>query len=347
VSIVSRGSTGVQEISLPLIMSGDKEYSHDSCSKIQVSGHKVDLSQLYPGSVCKNSREVISQGPGTLGKDALFHRAAGRSRLSVRQLDRLISELSLKIELLPIELPARIQEVSSSFKPLTAQQEVELFLHYNYARYKIYQLYRKYRHTRLSVTVARQLLAWKRYELKARSQIVQGNVPLVLALGKRTRLTGVDFTEFISEGNMALIRSVPKFDCARGFKFSTYACRAILKSFSRVASKTSRYRSRFPVEFDPALEKSDYQDVKRQDFEMDCVDELRSILGTNLAELSDVERTVICQRFGIGDDGQTTAHKTLEEVGKVVGVTKERVRQIQNRALRKLRCALEENILAV
>jgi RNA polymerase primary sigma factor len=58
---------------------------------------------------------------------------------------------------------------------------------------------------------------------------------------------------------------VEKFDCSRGFKFSTYSCRAILKSFSRVAMRASRYRGKFPAEFDPAMERSDFIDRQRDD----------------------------------------------------------------------------------
>jgi RNA polymerase primary sigma factor len=152
----------------------------------------------------------------------------------------------------------------------------------------------------------------------------------------------------ISEGNMALLRSVEKFDCGRGFKFSTYSCRAILKSFSRVAMRASRYRGKFPTEFDPAMERSDYIDRRRRDDRDDCVDELKDILVRNLAELSEVEQTVISERFALGVPTITgdPAPKTLEQVGKIIGVTKERVRQIQNKALKKMRVTLEERFLA-
>ena len=56
---------------------------------------------------------------------------------------------------------------------------------------------------------------------------------------------------------MALLRAVDKFDAGRGYKFSTYACRAILKAFSRQGMKLSKYRQRFPTDFDPKLEKSE------------------------------------------------------------------------------------------
>ena len=184
--------------------------------------------------------------------------------------------------------------------------------------------------------------------LTTRGVIVRVNLPLVLAMAKRTRLTHIDFNEMISEGNMALLRSVEKFDCGRGFKFSTYSCRAILKSFSRVAMRASRYRGRFPTEFDPTMERSDYAETKRAGVKADCVDELKDILVANVADLSTVERTVINERFAIGkpDFGDDTSPKTLEQVGHLIGVTKERVRQIQNKALKKIRLALEEQYLA-
>ena len=70
-------------------------------------------------------------------------------------------------------------------------------------------------------------------------------MPLVLAMVRRIRMPMVEFVDLISEGNKALLRSVEKFDVSRGFKFSTYACRAILKGFSRLATKTGSYRQHF------------------------------------------------------------------------------------------------------
>jgi RNA polymerase sigma factor (sigma-70 family) len=230
---------------------------------------------------------------------------------------------------------------------LTMAEERHLFLRYNFARKQIVDMLREFTGRRLTAAVTHRLLFWGRRALQCRSEIVRMNLPLVLAMAKRTRLNNIDFSELISEGNMALLRSVEKFDCSRGFKFSTYSCRAILKSFSRVAMRASRYRGRFPTEFDPSIEKSDYVERKREDVEIDCVDELKAILLRNLADLNDIERTVINERFALNaPDPANAPPKTLEEVGQIIGVTKERVRQIQNKALEKIRHALEENYLA-
>lgn len=230
---------------------------------------------------------------------------------------------------------------------ITVENEQLLFLRFNYARKQVAEILGQFAGGALSAPGTRVLLAWGRRVLAVRGTIVRLNMPLVLAMAKRTRLSGVDFNEMISEGNMALLRSVEKFDCGRGFKFSTYSCRAILKSFSRVAMRASRYRGKFPTEFDPAMERSDYLDRKRISVETDCVDELKEILIGNSAGLSDVERTVIHERFAIGAAPHLESlPKTLEQVGRIIGVTKERVRQIQNNALRKIRSALEDRYLA-
>jgi len=230
---------------------------------------------------------------------------------------------------------------------LSYQQEQHLFSRYNYARMQAALILREHAGKRLSAMATRRLLAWGHRMLAARSVIVRLNMPLVLAMAKRTRLSNIDFNEMVSEGNMALLRSVEKFDCSRGFKFSTYSCRAILKSFSRVAMRASRYRGKFPAEFDPALERSDYQDRQRDGIVADCVDELKEIFLENLADLSDVERRVITERFALGAAVSAPPQpKTLEQVGNIIGVTKERVRQIQNNALKKMRLALEERFLA-
>jgi len=229
----------------------------------------------------------------------------------------------------------------------TTEQEQKAFLRFNYARSRVFRILWGRRGQRLSFTQARELIAWQQLALHCRDEIVQANTPLVLAMAKRSRLIGTDRAELISDGNMALLRAVDKFDCSRGFKFSTYGCHAILKSFSRVAMRASRYRGRFPTEFDPTMQKSDFLETRREKTEIDCVDELRAIMASNSVHFTEVEETVIRGRFALDTpEDQKPEPMTLEEVGHVIGVTKERVRQIQKKAMAKLRVALEESVLA-
>lgn len=230
---------------------------------------------------------------------------------------------------------------------LTAAEEKVLFHQFNYARYRVRELQRAIWSNPGKTPTPEQadeILAWHRLAERIREQIAETNLALVLAMAKRTRMSEVDFADLVSEGNMALLRAVDKFDAGRGYKFSTYACRAILKAFSRQGMKLSKYRQRFPTDFDPKLEKSNFLETKRASFEKDAADEVRQIVMDNRADLSDVERTVIEHRFGLETDGGEKP-MTLEQVGQIIGVTKERVRQIQNKAMEKIRAELESKFL--
>jgi RNA polymerase sigma factor (sigma-70 family) len=235
------------------------------------------------------------------------------------------------------------KEMANSPKLMTSAEERLMFFRFNFSKRRLMQIKRKVAQESLTRELADEAVRWHNRYVLYREYLTRTNLALVLAMAKRTRLGQVDFAEVVSEGNMALLRAVEKFDVERGFKFSTYACRAILKAFSRTSLKQNRYRNRFPVEFEPDLEKSDWVDRRRETHETECIDELKNIVERNLAELTQVEQTVIRQRFNWQE--QQESPLTLEEVGQIIGVTKERVRQIQNKALAKIRQVMEDGVL--
>ncbi|MSR28543.1 MAG: sigma-70 family RNA polymerase sigma factor [Phycisphaerales bacterium] len=222
---------------------------------------------------------------------------------------------------------------------LTAKEERVIFGQFNYARFRLSKLMGSRQRRPLSPLQNRERLSWCTRASALRRQIAETNLALVLAMAKRVRSADLDFGDLISEGNMALMRSIDKFDATRGFKFSTYACRAILKAYSRLGAKTLRYRQHFPVEFDPTLERGDAIAEVRSRGEQDSIREVRELFSGNRAVLSEIERTVIFHRYGL-DRPVKEAPMTLEQIGLLVGVTKERVRQIQCKALEKIRAAL-------
>ncbi len=234
---------------------------------------------------------------------------------------------------------------SVSIKPragLTREQESVLFMRYNYARYRLAGLMRAQRR-RFSHARGRRALSWYRRAMENRSALASANMPLVVAMAKRTHINSVEFGELISEGNMALLRAVENFDVTRGFKFSTYACRAILKSFGRLATSVGKYRQHFPTEFDPALEQSDEVERRHRDQRELALEDLRRVLEHNAASLTRVEQAVLSARFALAGRDRP---RTLEEVGQMVGLSKERVRQVQIRSLSKIRAALDRHSAA-
>ena len=142
---------------------------------------------------------------------------------------------------------------------------------------------------------------------------------------------------------MSLIRAVEKFDFARGNKFSTYASWAIMKNFARTIPDEFKHRDRFRTSQDelfaatqehrgdPVWSKNGQQNQREAQIER------------ILRRLDEREQKIIISRFGL-DHAQEP--QTLKEVGAALGVTKERIRQIEARALSKLRQAAQEEKIA-
>lgn len=238
-----------------------------------------------------------------------------------------------------IESEDMIENPKKAHRPrLKAGEETELFLRFNYARYRLAALVEE-QQEQPTLGRAREMCKWFERVEESFSAVTEANLALVVAMAKRTRIPNVDFSELISEGNMALLRGIDKFDARRGFKFSTYACRAILKSFNRLASKTGRYVQHFPALFEPEMERSDY-DVKKHEIQRaSSVESLREILTSNRAGLTEMEQLVVMDRFAIGSEGKG---RTLAQVGQRIGLTNERVRQIQKHALQKIRAVMDD-----
>ncbi|MFP4354252.1 MAG: sigma-70 family RNA polymerase sigma factor [Phycisphaerae bacterium] len=219
---------------------------------------------------------------------------------------------------------------------LTKDQEKTLFLRYNYAKYRLALVLtdnslkgRKHRRARLT---------WKRRSRTSRHKLVHANLPLVPAMAQKSNVSNVEFTELMSEGYMAILRSIEKFDISKGFKFSTYACRAVISSFRRASSKAQTYRKHVPVQFDVPVERSDFTE-RRHDEQLDsAMEDIRRILQGNAAELSEVEFEILQQRFPILANEKP---RTLAQVGKAVGLSNERVRQIEKASLSKIRQAMQ------
>jgi RNA polymerase sigma factor (sigma-70 family) len=180
---------------------------------------------------------------------------------------------------------------------------------------------------------------WHRRVVQTENAIAEANMALVPAMAKRMGIPNVDFAEMVSEGNMTLLRSIEKFDASKGFKFSTYAGRSILRTLGRLARNTNRYRQRFSAELDPKVGYVDPSSIRHECQVRDSVEAVTDILSHNRARLSPIERTVVRERFDIGGQGKG---RTLSEVGKMVGLSNERVRQIQARALGRIRAVLEQ-----
>jgi RNA polymerase primary sigma factor len=229
----------------------------------------------------------------------------------------------------------------------------------------------------------------RRYDA-AKRELSAGNLRLVVSIAKRYRNRGLSFLDLIQEGNTGLMRAVDKFECARGYKFSTYATWWIRQAITRAIADQSR-TIRVPVHMidamtrvrtvtrelvqqngcEPSVEQTaaaaglslddtrcimkmsrqplsldqpvgDHDDSYFGEFLQDHREEdplhgfnqesLKNRLADVMQSLNHREREIVRMRYGLTDGYAYT----LEEVGKIFSVTRERVRQIEAKAVRKL-----------
>ncbi|MFO7901112.1 MAG: sigma-70 family RNA polymerase sigma factor [Planctomycetota bacterium] len=221
---------------------------------------------------------------------------------------------------------------------LTREQEQHLFRKFNYLKYRASKLREQLDPARPKSTVMSRIERLYEEAVRTKNQIVKANLRLVVSIAKRHVNSTDDFFGLVSDGNMSLIRAVEKFDYSRGNKFSTYASWAIMKNFARTIPDEFKHRDRFRTTHDEMF--SAQEDERADRYEQESAQYLRERqIGLILSRLDEREQSIIIRRFGL-DHSQEPL--TLKEVGSEMGVTKERVRQIESRALNKLRLAAQE-----
>jgi RNA polymerase primary sigma factor len=214
---------------------------------------------------------------------------------------------------------------------LTREQEVHLFRKMNFLKHQAARLRGALDPAQAKAADLDHVEALLTEALAVKNQIICANLRLVVSVVKRLDRPNQDFAELVSDGYVAMMRAVESFDFSRGYKFSTYVSWAIVNNLSR-NSRKDRRRDLFVTGYEAMLETAPDHRNDEYPCEMDR-ERRREAIHRMLGRLNDRERKIIVGRFGL----EGTREKTLNQLGEELGITKERVRQLESRACEKLR----------
>lgn len=215
---------------------------------------------------------------------------------------------------------------------LTFAEEQHLFRRMNFLKYSAARLRESLDQNQPSRITMDKIERFLEEAKASRDQIIRANLRLVISNAQKYCSPQYSFEDLVSDGTLALMEAVEKFDYQRGFRFSTYATHAIRRSFFGKIERKQRDRRRFAVT-DPEIMMS-APDRSEFDDDAPAQNQLMEKIVSSLSEhLTERERLVIEGRFGL--NGRTQP-KTLVELSDELGICKERVRQVEGIALKKL-----------
>ncbi|TWT82784.1 RNA polymerase sigma factor RpoD [Planctomycetes bacterium CA13] len=225
---------------------------------------------------------------------------------------------------------------------LTPEQEAMLFRRMNFLLQQAAthrRLLNLHRPSRARLALIDRLVTMAHWH---RDRIVEANLRLVFSIVKKFVNPNNQFDELLSDGIVALMRAVEKFDYDRGFRFSTYATQVVRRNSYRTIVMNQQERQKVMGGLqDMNLDLSD--EDRGSSISEGRWHQLRSQLASMLDDLDRREKLIIRARFSLGSHRKV---HTLQSLADRLGISKERVRQLERRAMEKLRSMAGEVHLA-
>jgi len=232
-------------------------------------------------------------------------------------------------------LPEYLQALRNT-PVLNREREIELFRRYNYLKYLTSVTKESIRHMRVHSRWLNDIENYLGEAEKIKKMIIEANLRLVVSIARKHAGGEANFQDLVSKGNFALIKTVEEFDYTRGIRFGKTASLNIAKEYAKVSGKSTeltREKAGSLANIQRYLKpaESDFAAIERA---------RHSFVQVIRNELDQREQYIIINHFGLVGTLIRKNKKTLQQIGQDLGLTKERVRQLELSALQKLRNSL-------
>mgnify|MGYP002624536842 CR=1 FL=1 len=235
------------------------------------------------------------------------------------------------------ELPAHLARLCDA-ELLTKEQEQELFRRMNFFKYRANVLRAKLDLDDPQESEIREIENLLQNAKDLRDHIIQANMRLVISIVKKFVSPSFSFDELLSDGIVILMNAVEKFDYDRGFRFSTYAYRSIMRNAYRKVMDRKKDQARYAAVAEETIEGS-VDEGSTASMDEKTWERLRGMLAKFLGNLDKRERLIVRSRYALG---QFRTIQTFQSIADKLGVSKERVRQLEQRAVGKLQAMAAE-----
>lgn len=231
----------------------------------------------------------------------------------------------------PRDLPAHLARLCE-VQLLTADEERLLFRTMNYLKFRADLMRRDLDAVHPDPEAVQNAEKLLEAAERVRNQLIQANMRLVISVVKKFVSPQRSFDEMLSDGIYSVMQAVDKFDYNRGFRFSTYAYRAIARNAYRKIQDAQRESLRLVNSEDEVYEVEDQglsSSLDERTWEL-----LRGVLAGLMKRLDRREQFILRGRYALGSHRKV---KTFQSLADKLGLSKERVRQLEQRAVAKLR----------